>query len=97
MTRKAMVLGWLVLALAACKGEDMPEASGNASGEVLPGSASDAMLPLDTVTSQPPLAPKAEPADRPDLLGADRPSSRPAAEPSAKASAKTADAPASDE
>ena len=28
-----------------------------ALGEILPGSASDAMLPLDTVRSQPPLAP----------------------------------------
>jgi hypothetical protein len=29
---------------------------GSAGGQVLPGSASDAMLPLDTVRSQPPLA-----------------------------------------
>lgn len=29
-----------------------------AAGEILPGSISDAMLPYDTVRSQPPLAPK---------------------------------------
>lgn len=34
--------------------------AGTAGGEILPGSTSDAMLPLDTVRSQPPLAPKAE-------------------------------------
>ena len=34
------------------------QAPWQAGGEILPGSASDAMLPLDTVTSQPPLAPR---------------------------------------
>lgn len=49
------------LALAACgsggsdkKGKDQR----TAAGEILPGSVSDAMLPYDTVRSQPPLAPK---------------------------------------
>ena len=50
----------LGLALSGC-GEDRKAAgAGTAEGEVLPGSASDAMLPLDTVKSQAPLAPKSE-------------------------------------
>lgn len=56
--RAITVLAVLPLALlAGCK--DKP-ATGNdaraATGEVLPGSVSDAMLPVDTVRSQPPLA-----------------------------------------
>ncbi|MFA7587413.1 MAG: hypothetical protein WCY11_14680 [Novosphingobium sp.] len=46
------------LSLAACKGEQAPAGKGVATSEVLEGSASDAMLPLDTVRSQPPLAPQ---------------------------------------
>lgn len=49
----------LMLALGACKGGDKQQGAGNAQGEILPGSASDAMLPLDTVRSQAPLAPRA--------------------------------------
>ena len=49
-----------LLALSACKDEPKTTAGGTAQGEVLPGSASDAMLPLDTLKSQAPLAPKAE-------------------------------------
>lgn len=45
----------LPLALAACGKKDASDKA--AGGEILPGSASDAMLPLDTVRSQPPLAP----------------------------------------
>lgn len=40
-----------LLALSACKGRD---AQRSAAGEVLSGSVSDAMLPLDSATSQPP-------------------------------------------
>ncbi len=53
----------VALALGACQGEKVPEQNG-AAGEVLPGSASDAMLPMDTVRSQPPLAPQTEGARR---------------------------------
>jgi hypothetical protein len=54
----------LPLALAACQGEKKAaEKGGTAQGEILPGSASDAMLPYDTVRSQPPLAPP--PTDAP--------------------------------
>lgn len=49
----------MALAVAACQGEKPGERQG-AAGEILPGSASDAMLPLDTVRSQPPLAPPTE-------------------------------------
>jgi hypothetical protein len=51
-------LSALPLALAACQGETAQQST--AEGEVLPGSASDAMLPYDTVRSQPPLAPVAQ-------------------------------------
>lgn len=63
MTR-APILLVLALSLAACGGAKKQQGAGTAEGEVLPGSASDAMLPLDTVTSQPPLAPKAASADK---------------------------------
>ena len=54
-----MLLG--LLCLSGCKGEPKSgDAAGTAQGEVLPGAASDAMLPLDTVKSQAPLAPKSE-------------------------------------
>jgi hypothetical protein len=47
----------ITLPLAACsKGADK---QATASGEILPGSASDAMLPEDRLTSQPPLDPGA--------------------------------------
>ncbi len=52
-------LALLPLALAACQGEK-PDDKARAGGEILPGSASDAMLPLDTLRSQPPLAPRPE-------------------------------------
>lgn len=50
----------LALMVAACGGAKKDEGAGTAAGEILPGSASDAMLPLDTVRSQAPLAPKVE-------------------------------------
>lgn len=56
--RSALAVAAL-LALAAC-GNDKKEADQRtAVGKILPGSASDAMLPYDTVRSQSPLAPKA--------------------------------------
>lgn len=50
----------LAVALLGCGAEKKDEGAGTAAGEILPGSASDAMLPLDTVRSQAPLAPKVE-------------------------------------
>lgn len=52
-----LVLLALSLALVACSSEQKPAQKNTAGGEILEGSASDAMLPLDTVRSQPPLAP----------------------------------------
>ena len=50
-----------LLTLAACQDKSRkPAGPGTAQGEVLPGSVSDAMLPLDTLRSQPPLAPISE-------------------------------------
>lgn len=48
----------LALPLAAC-GDKQKETQAQAGGEILPGSISDEMLPMDTATSKPPLAPKA--------------------------------------
>ncbi len=54
------LLGGL-LALTGCNNPAKPDpAAGTAQGEILPGSVSDAMLPLDTVKSQAPLAPGSE-------------------------------------
>ena len=83
MMRNAIVVGCLALALAACKGDEKKAVGGNASGEILPGSVSDAMLPLDTVTSQAPLAPKAETAEKADTPKPGRPAAGPAPKPSA--------------
>jgi hypothetical protein len=50
--------------LAACRGEpEATDAGGSATGEVLEGTISDEMLPLTTVTSQPPLLPPEEQDD----------------------------------
>jgi len=59
------------MALAACKGGDDTALQGKAEGEILPGSVSDAMLPLDTVRSQPPLAPRTESAGGKHKAGPD--------------------------
>jgi hypothetical protein len=57
--------------LAACGGDSASETDGRAaSGEVLEGTISDAMLPLDTVHSQPPLA-EPEVAARASVAGDD--------------------------
>lgn len=54
----------LALGLAACGSARKDEGAGKAEGEILPASVSDAMLPLDTVRSQAPLAPQAEGASK---------------------------------
>ena len=60
-----------LLVLSGCSGEPKQDAgAGTAQGEVLPGAVSDAMLPLDTVRSQAPLAPQAEGGDAGDVRGA---------------------------
>ena len=76
MTKPHLLIAALIglAALAGC-GDKKPAAQAQAGGEILPGSVSDAMLPLDTATSQPPLAPKVEksaakPGDEPAEEGA---------------------------
>ena len=88
-----------LLALTGCKGDTKKDAgAGTAQGEVLPGSASDAMLPLDTVKSQAPLAPKSEGGEVGDAKGtkATKPSDKAAdaADVKAEASPSPADTPA---
>jgi hypothetical protein len=65
----------LVLLLAAC--EDKPAASteqgGAASGEILAGSVSDAMIPLDQLTSEAPLAPRQAPSETAPGLDGEQP------------------------
>ena len=97
--RNAMVLGCLTLALAlaACKADEKKAVGGNASGEILPGSVSDAMLPLDTLTSQAPLAPKAETSDKDETAKPGRPAVGPAPKPSASAAEAPDDPPAVEE
>lgn len=46
-----------LLALGGCQKEE-PKQTAAASGQILPGSISDAMVPEDRLTSQPPLAPQ---------------------------------------
>ncbi len=69
----------VVIALAACGSDPAPTADGanTASGEVLEGSISDAMLPLDTVQSQsPPLEKKPTEAAGPEASAAEEPAGR---------------------
>jgi hypothetical protein len=72
------------LALTGCQEKKQAPAQGTAGGEVLPGAVSDAMLPIDTVRSQPPLAPKSEPSGaksgKPDASGKPAAAARPARE-----------------
>ena len=68
--KHGLVMAACLIALAGCKGDAKKDAgAGTAQGEVLPGSASDAMLPLDTVKSQAPLAPKSEGGEGSDVKG----------------------------
>lgn len=54
----------LALGLAACGTDKKDEGAGRAAGEILPASVSDTMIPLDTVRSQPPLAPQVQSAGK---------------------------------
>ena len=79
------------LALTGCQEKKQAPVQGTAGGEVLPGSTSDAMLPIDSVRSQPPLAPKSDPsgtksdkADASDKSAATRPARKQETEPQPK-------------
>jgi hypothetical protein len=55
MTDKRLIVLLLPMALLAACGEEQADDGRAASGEVLEGTISDAMLPLDRVQSEPPL------------------------------------------
>ncbi len=57
------IAGALAL-LCGCHHQTKGEDQRTAEGKVLPGSISDAMLPYDSVRSQPPLLPRAERATK---------------------------------
>ncbi len=93
MMTKRMASALLILTLAACGGDEAKKAegAGTVEGEILPGSASDAMIPLDSVKSQAPLAPKAEGADKKDAAA--KPADKAAAKAPAAAEEPAAEAP----
>jgi hypothetical protein len=66
--KRALLLA-LPLALAACgqQAATPAEQGKAASGEVLPGSISDAMIPLEQLDSQAPLAPRQAQAEGDDI------------------------------
>lgn len=82
-------LALAALALSGCQQEakQTKATGGNAAGEILPGSTSDAMIPVDTLRSQPPAAPKIEGTGKPKAAASD-------AAPEAADAAPAADAPA---
>ena len=55
MTNKRLIIALLPLALLAACNDQVSDDSRSASGEVLEGTVSDAMLPVDRVRSEPPL------------------------------------------
>lgn len=77
-------------ALAGCNQSNKETGAGTAAGEILPGSTSDAMIPLDSVRSQAPLAPKADGGDKAKAVATE--AAETAAEPEAPAAAEAAPA-----
>jgi len=75
--------GMAVLLLAACGEGQQAEGDAGEPSQVLEGTASDAMLPLATVTSRPPLA-----APEPDSSTGRGPATEPTVVPSAGPSAE---------
>ncbi len=95
----ALILAALALMLGACSQPKQAKQSGTAQGEILEGSVSDAMLPLDTVRSQAPLASGPASSDGPATGAATKAAApraitpraaKPGAVPKAAASAKAA-------
>lgn len=79
------------LALAACQDQKTPEQE-RAEGDILPASVSDSMLPLDTVRSQPPLAPQTQ-AGRPGGKAKDSDAAKTPEDSSSEAPAPAASSP----
>ena len=86
---RSLALATLCLGLAACGSETKAPVAKDAGGEVLEGSISDAMLPLDTVRSQAPLAPRpaGDAGDKPAQESDPAPDETASAEPAAEAQA----------
>lgn len=70
--------GLCAFALALCSCDREPDRQATAGGEILPGSASDAMLPYDALRSQPPIVvptetagPAADATESPDPAASD--------------------------
>lgn len=92
MMKQLIVPALLALSLAACGGDKTREQGGKAEGTILPGSVSDAMIPVDQVKSQAPLAPQSEggpgknkaDAEEADATATTSPSAEPSASPSAE-------------
>jgi hypothetical protein len=84
---RLIVPALLALLLSGCGGDEAKKAggAGTAQGEVLPGSVSDAMIPLDQVKSQAPLAPKVEGGDKKDAKAPDKAKGETVAKPAAEA------------
>ena len=84
---KAIPAALLALALAGCGDKGGKEQGGKAEGQILPASVSDAMIPVDQVRSQAPLAPQTGSSKKEDKADAANPSATqaPAAEETAKA------------
>lgn len=83
-------LAALPFMLAACQGEKKQAEARTAQGEILQSSVNDAMLPLDTVRSQPPLAPEATSSGAPDKKSARGDASGDASEAAGEAAASPA-------
>ena len=77
-------------ALAGCNQSKKDEGAGTAAGEILPGSTSDAMIPVDTLRSQPPAAPRTEGSGKPKAAASDAASDPAAAAPEADGQADPA-------
>lgn len=94
--RTVLILAF-ALGLAACEGENSGADQRTAVGQILPGSASDAMIPYDSLRSQPPLAPQTGAAGTGAAKGGDQGRNAPASAPDASdAAAAPAETPSSE-
>ena len=89
--RSILASAAVVATLGACH-QAQKSGHGTVSGEILPGSVSDAMLPYDTVKSKPPLAPVQAAGQAGNTPGSDAADS---ADSTAPADSAAPDAPAS--
>lgn len=90
-SRSVAVVLFPLLALGACNSSSAPQASSTASGEILQGSISDAMLETDRSQAQAPLAPAAHNAAAKVDASASAEASDPAADPAAATDIAPAD------